>query len=300
MAKPYKKTPVFGIPYMQDGTFMSAAQEQRRANIIENQLLAGTKGIKCCVFQDGNYRVIDNYNGSRTVLLSRTGQNVSLEGVLNGGYCYTPEPIMWENLSSGRKYYLYVAATSHLYEDESAFTPVAKTLPYAHSIPTYLLLATLDLTGKSPILDAQPPGKFYANDLAKHTGDAQDPHGEHLQQTKATILDSLWGRLDRSNGEHEDVLLFNKGGNGLLNRAIERNVLVVDELTGGSTGVTVKDGRVKGVHGVVVHEKVWEGQGPTFLVGQVAVRVMEDMTICIYNDGEAGVPISITVFYESV
>jgi len=295
MTVPYKKTPFFRIPYLAKGAKLSETEEAKAANIIENQLLASTKGVKCSVFQDGDYRTIDNMDGTWTVVLSSTGENIALEGVINGGYCYSENPVIWENLQSGQIYYLYAAYTDNLYADETAFSPISRIHKVQPSIATYLLLATINTMGDTPVLDRYPDGKVYGTDITLHVTDHVNPHGEHLTQDTITLKENLYAEVETDSGTVTSPMLL-ANGNGHLNTAARRKILVAEPLTNGSEGVDIDVPNANTIYGAIAQERCWEGQGPTFLVGEIAIRVFEDK-VRVYNSGEVGVPLTVTVFY---
>jgi len=285
-----KYTPFFKIPVICADQTVSEQEEWRKYNIIENQLLAGTKGVKCCVFEDGHYRIVDNVDGTFTVMLVGTGQHVALEGILNGGYCFSKNPVLWENLRGGRIYHLYVSYTKKLYEDETAFGIIAKeATPYSYEIPTYLYLAKFDATGGKPVVDSFPDGKVYANDIAVHANDTTNPHGTHQVQDQLTIRNQL---------QFGERLLLNENGSGELNDVLQRKFLAAQTTSGGKEGRKIDLPKsVTKILNVSVNEMCWEGQGPIFSLGEVAINYNPAL-FTVYNGGVAGLPIYVAIWYE--
>lgn len=179
-----KKTRFFQIPIVTTGCRIEAEEEEKIVTIIENQLMAAKKGINCCVFRDGNYKIIDNYDNTFNVILSGNSNNIPLEGMVNGGYLRSEDDIVWENMIKGNTYYLYVQWKDGLYENPSNFN-----ITYSQNIKKnnyFVLLAKLDLT-KEPTIDTNPEDKIYYSDLASHITDNINPHGETLIQDKMKI-----------------------------------------------------------------------------------------------------------------
>lgn len=315
MSNSYKnKTEFYGIPVIGKDQRLSEQEELKKFNIIENQLLAATKGVMCCVYEEGCYHLVDNIDGTYTVMLMSTGQNVALEGVVRGGYCYSKDPILWEVLRKGRVYHLYVAYTDKLYQDEYAFAVTSAEIPWAKDLMNYLYLAKVDLTQNEPILDTNPDGKIYSNDIACHVSDKINPHGEEVMQDSLIIKKLVLQKDDGSN-----VVLLNSSGGGVLNgligeREIDRSVMEIhipsnkglkkvmhetnfELVSGGKNGI---DFNVPGCHEVVsvnVSEKV-SGVLPSFKLGQVAVDYGRSNLVKIYNSGDEGISMSVIVRYK--
>lgn len=212
------KTEFYGIPIVAEGQRLSEKEEIKKFNIIENQLLAATKGVMCCVFDDGDYDLIDNVDGTYSVMLISTGQSVALEGILRGGYCYSKEPIVWQGLRKGKVYHLYVSYTDRLYADETAFDVTFKeTVAWPHNLMNYLYLAKVDLTGENKIIDSNPDGKIYANDIACHVNDVSNPHGNELHQDTLVVKKLVFEMNDG-----KQVVLLDSDGNGILNNLLNK------------------------------------------------------------------------------
>jgi len=175
------KSKYFGIPMVTKGKMLEVSEEDRKVRIIENQLMAATKGIKCCVFRDGKYSIIDNYDNTYNVILTSNGSSLPLEGMINGGYVRTEDDIIWDQLIKGKIYYLYLQWKDGMYENPSSFTIISSESLKRND--KTLLLAKVDLTTE-PTIDTNPDNKIYNSDLAQHILDTKDPHGETLEQTK--------------------------------------------------------------------------------------------------------------------
>lgn len=183
-----KFTKYFHIPIVESGKPIEATEEERILTIIENQLMAAKKGINCCVFKDGAYSIIDNYDNTYSIVLASNSSSIQLEGMVNGGYIRTENDIVWEGLIKGKEYYLYVQYKDGMYEDPTKFNVVfSDTLKRNNN---YLLLAYVDLKS-NPQVDTNPNSKIYYSDLAQHILDSKDPHGETLEQSNIQVNKTL-------------------------------------------------------------------------------------------------------------
>jgi len=289
---PYKqKTEFFGIPFISNDETVSEAEEKKAANIIENQLLAATKGVRCAVFEDGHYRLVDNVDGTYTVMLVGTGERIAFEGIVNGGYCYSKNPVLWEKLIKGKTYHLYVKFTSDLYADEHAFKPITKeNFPYGDNVFNVLYLAKIDLSVDKPAVDAHPNGKVYGTDIAHHANDKTNPHGRDLVQDNLDVQKSF---------KFQGAELYN-GKDGILDKVEKLSTFSTEDglpfiTSGGTTGVNV--GVTGKIVSVDVVEAIWEGQPPSFELGEIAIKI-EGQNATIYNSGKAGIPLHVSVWYR--
>jgi hypothetical protein len=184
------RTSFFGIPVPASGEKIKAADELTKARIIENQLLAASKGAFCVVYEDGTYSCVKTDDGTFIVRCSSYGGQPALMGVLNCGLAQTYSTIKWTGLVSGFLYYLYVEWTPTLYEDETSFRvfSLQSRVPQTNK---NLLLATIDLTGTTPVIDSSPDGKLYVKDFSQHIGDNINPHTDSLVQDILTVRKTL-------------------------------------------------------------------------------------------------------------
>ena len=185
-----KRTEVFGIPIPCRKDKIEEIEETKRMNIIENQLLAASKGVKCAVFEEGIFETKDNNDGTCSVNLYNNGTICALCGMVGGGYVEAKESIVWDNLKKGGIYYLYVTSTIDLFENESAFR-VLSSLSQKTNSSAVLLMAILDLSNGKMELNTNPDGKIYGSDIASHTNDKTNPHGESVFQDNLTIRKHL-------------------------------------------------------------------------------------------------------------
>lgn len=186
-----KRTSFFGIPVPAPGDKIRSDDEMTKARIIENQLLAASKGAFCVVYEDGQYTWAKGADGLFTVRCASYGGKPALMGVLNCGLAQTYSTIKWSGLNPGKKLFLYVEWSPTLYEVESSFlTMVQPTIvPQTNK---NMLMATIDLSDpENPVLDTNPDGKLYVKDFSQHIGDNLNPHTPLLIQDKLVVRRQL-------------------------------------------------------------------------------------------------------------
>jgi hypothetical protein len=309
-----KKTEFYGIPILCEGQSLSEKEETKKFNIIENQLLGATKGVMCCVFEEGSYHISKEDEKSFSVKLVPTGKSVALEGIVRGGYCLSKEKIVWGDLKKGRVYHLYVMHNDKLYQDEYAFSVTKKEhTPWDKNLNNYLYLAKVDLTKEKPVIDSFPDGKVYANDIASHATDKTNPHGLELYQDTIVVKKLVF---EDESGRRID--LFSSKGGGVLNDTVydkykevkSRDVVVTKK----GKEITVKESIFntdsKGKEGVEISvsgeeilstsvtETIEKDSEVSFKLGQVVVQNVNNYTVKIYNNGEVGVPMSVVIRYK--
>jgi hypothetical protein len=293
--KKYKfKTEFYGIPVVGQGDRIKSSVEKDKWTIVENQLLAANKGIFCSVFEEGEYRLVNNMNGSFTVMLSGTGQNWALMGILNGGLIHSNDPILWEGLRADTDYWLYAIYREGMFQNPKYFERSARQIRMSEDARRFLLLAKLNKDGT---IDTNPPGKVYSRDVATHVNDSDNPHGETLNQKEIVTRTVKHQVLDQY-GQTVDRTIFN-GVDGVLDRVARRGVVSIDTETIGPAGTKVLiPGAVRILH-AHAQERVVVGVPLTFNLGQVvAAHTMDGLEpngVMVYNSGSSGVPIRVTV-----
>ena len=292
------KTGFFGIPVPGKEALKSSV-EKKKWTIVENQLVAATKGVYCAVFEDGEYRVIDNVDGTYTVMLVGTGHEYALMGILNGGLVFTEQPVVWEKLQKGKTYWLYLVHQQGQYLDPSDFLPDAKNIKVEDGVNQFLLLARFD--GNTATVDSCPPGKVYSTDIPAHMNDANNPHGEKLTQ-QTVLLDNLLHRRVDNRGVVSETTLYDGNGNGLIDGVLRRKVVGVDAESIGPAGVKVVVPGAVRIHLATVTERVVFGAAPTFNLGdavlQYGIDGLAGNEVAVYNSRSSGVPIRLTVIAD--
>jgi hypothetical protein len=222
--------------------------ELQRFQIIENMLLAGTKGIRNCVFDDGLFSIDPENDTSFVVRLTATGHSPSAAGMVGGAYFEAPAIIVWKGLKKGNSYYLYLRGNSDTFENLDSVNPVLSL--YALESDN-LLLAVADCSGDQPKIDPYPDGKIYSEDLAYHINDVENPHGRELSQDVLFIRKKLALYSPEGTPASVEVMIDGAPSSfpaaslpGIAAELAGRKVKVIDFKSGGPAG------RIVSVEGV--------------------------------------------------
>ena len=293
------KTSFFNIPVASKGEKISSKEERRKANIIENQLLAATRGVKCCVFEDGEYNAIQQGDGTYNIILSSVGFNKALEGMVNGGYVKSNSTVKWTGLKQGGMYYLYIKYTDKLYEDPEAFIATSFPKKKDLSVSSFLLLAVADLTKDKPYVNPNPDGKVYTQDIEGHVSDYTNPHGNNLYQEKITLMKEL--RFEKGFGKNKQTISILNENN--IDDFLIRTT-VMDVQSGGKNGVSIvidNAEEILSAHVVQLKDNVESKYIGDVLIGLSGTdgSVMSKNQVIIYNENDnCGIPIRVTVIYR--
>ena len=212
-----KKTIFYGIPIPSKGDRIQEAEETIARNIIENQLLAGTKGVRCSVFEEGYFKLVNNNDGTYSVALIQNNARYALCGIVGGAYVESKEPILWDGLENGYEYYLYVQFTDKLFQDEHAFRVISTSTKKVDDNGIFLLLAQVDLKSEEKKIETYPDGKIYSSDIASHSNDTTNPHGEKLIQDNLIVRESLKIEVEDSEELKEASFLISDKRKGIAN-----------------------------------------------------------------------------------
>lgn len=322
------KTPYFGIPVVGDGDRISETEEMKRALIIENQLIAASKGVKCAVFEDGEYFLIKDSEQEYSVILEATGENVSACGILNGGYFEGKPRLVWPNLEVGRVHWLYIQWLSDLFVNKTKFRLLSSTIEKNLTSGKLLLMAKIDLTGNDFSMDPYPDGKVYAQDIVIHANDNTNPHGRELVQDSLLIRKGIKvllrdqsendaaieiedlrdGRFPTLRSEvlsFEDKYIFvdltdrnnrelkteNSSIIGAINELAKEQSIVIEFRSGGEDGkkVPIEGGKIL----AVFVSQIWEGKMGK--LGEYAIEYFDDKFV-FYNEGDPGILLKAIVF----
>lgn len=178
-----QKTPHFGIPVVGKRDRIMPDVEMRKYSIIENMLIAGTQGLNEVVFDDGDYHLDED--GDQFVVNVRAGGTYpSIHGIVSGFYFRAPPRVRWEGLRLNHFYYLYIKSTPNTPHESSSIRAVSSTYKLGKGS---LLVATVDLRGEIPLVDPNPDGKIYSQDVARHASDSSNPHGRRMTQDELVI-----------------------------------------------------------------------------------------------------------------
>jgi hypothetical protein len=294
------KIPVHGF-----GDRLWPETELQRFQIIENMLLAGTKGVRNCVFDDGSFALNPETDKTYVATLSATGHSPSAIGMVGGAYFEAPATITWSGLKSGYFYYLYLRGTSKTFEDFTLVNSISSTFLMEGD---NLLIATADCRSENPVIEAYPDGKLYSDDLARHVNDVENPHGRELIQDELFIRNKLV--LHSPEGEEAEIEVLVDGvpvsfASSALPAAVAelagRKIVIVDFETKGSIGNVISAGVGNRVSFVQVSRK-FTGF-PLKNLGDVAVgyfdgdnQIHTANEFSFYNSGECGIAMRALVY----
>lgn len=173
------------------GDYISPNEEQRTAQIIENQLYgairvhSGGHGI----MRSGNWQLVQNGPNYDAILLEVKSQGKpAIEGFVNQIYFFSNDALTWSGLSNNTTYYLYV----QMIETDSLSTRFHKKVVTGYNttglIPQDALLVAVMYVNEpgSSIVERNPLGRLNIYSLGDHIADNQDPHGPFLNQSFIT------------------------------------------------------------------------------------------------------------------
>lgn len=188
---PYKKkTKHYAIPYISDGEGMEGSEEAKIAQMIDNIMFAGNLGVSKALFDDGNYS-LKKIDEERYSLFVQAGATYSLIGIVNYQLFCTEEIVEFKDIYKGRFYYIYVGYSNSLNINSESFLKVVTTSKFSSDDKTKVLIATVDYTGDVPVIEENPDGKMYSDEVLAHTSDTTNPHGRKLLQDELNILKKL-------------------------------------------------------------------------------------------------------------
>jgi hypothetical protein len=306
-----KQTEFFGIPVPHNEALNSDV-EMLKMQIIENQLIAGTKGVKCAIFEEGEYSLEKDENDDFSVLLFATGDKPSINGILNGGYFEGKSRIIWDNLEKGYMHYLYVKWNAKTFKDKTAFRTFS-TKVHRQSSNVQMLVAIVDLRGGEFSIECNPDGKKYATDISFHSNDYTNPHGKRIYQDQLfvrkrfvlNIVDDAVANpaiviKDERNSNYptlqcnKDIIFKDKRTSvqltddenselkvgkslvGAINEVGKNRADVLDFVSGGNTGTLISIEEGKRITAIHAHQRL-SGENATQLpVGEIAIGYHSD------------------------
>lgn len=307
---PYKKkTPFFGIPIPAKGDKVLSLEEEKTRNIIENQLLASTKGVRSAIFEEGFFKLIDNNDGSYSVALAQTRGTYALCGLVGGGYVESKEPILWDNLDAGTTYYLYVQYTEGMYENPGNFRTVS-SISSKDNDSLFLLVASVDLKSATKTINSNPTGKVYSRDISKHHCKETNPHGEVLQQdtlivNKKLTSKSLESSTELSLKDKRVAVDLSDGANVKLETVNQSIVGAINELVGSekTTYIEMDSGASAGVAfsvpnaNEVLFVNYMRISNGTKQLGEMTFTINKS-NVTMYNTGDIGIKLRLQVLYK--
>lgn len=190
-----KSSIFFNLPYMEAGDFLVESEEAKKANMIGNLLYVATFGATNAILTDASYELSQVIDGSCSLSIKSTNSVSILPSVyatfiaiINGYLSYKVGEITIENITQGNKWYVYACCNEEMLVDASRAAIISSTSKYNDI--NHILLATIDFTGSSPILDYTTDKKFYAN-MSQHSITSTNPHGTSVTQADLNITNSL-------------------------------------------------------------------------------------------------------------
>lgn len=291
-----QKTSHLGIPVVGYGDRIVPEVELRKYQIIENMLIAGTRGVHNCVFDDGDFNIFAEADGTYTVTLSATGKRPSAEGLVGGAYFLAPTSLKWAGLARGYTYYLYLAGNPETFADPSQVRELSSKFSLEGA---NVLTATFDLTGENPKLNPEPDNKVYTEDMVAHANDSEDPHGSVLTQGTLVVKDRLV--LPETIETLDGKTLTADGIIASANELTGKKVTVLKFDSAGRQGLTLTVPGVDSITFVYVQRSF----APHLLeevTGDVVVgyfgqdpAVKQANEFSVYNWGDAGLPMQALV-----
>lgn len=264
--------------------------EKTKWQIVENLILAATRGNVNAIFREGDYRIKTDINGKFCVTLSSTGNEPSLQGSVGGAFFEAPTVITWGDLEVGNVYYLYVKGSSKTFLDEKNITTVSSVTSLIS--PNVTLVAKVFLQGDTFRVDQNPPGKVNTKDLVQHVLDWDNPHGLQLVQSEMMIRDRLL-LGDNNNMSFEfdvDGVITTLSLSQILNKLKAPSVQIVDFVSGGKTGTLIE------ANSKILFVNIMNISVDNLLVGDVSIglngidpNVNDDKHVVIKNSGDIGV-----------
>jgi hypothetical protein len=158
-----QKTRLLGIPVLGYKDGISPEIEMRKWQLVENLLMAATRSLRNCIFEEGVWTIL-NAGGKFNVTLGADAIKLkpSISGVMKGIYFAGGPTIQWEGLEPGKRHFLYLAprrGTRLNPQDIRHYSRLERG-----GLRGETLVAVFDSkTGK---LDKHPSGKVYAESMS--------------------------------------------------------------------------------------------------------------------------------------
>lgn len=285
--KSYKqRTKHFGIPVIGYKDSLWPELELRKYTIIENLLLAATKGATNCVYEEGIMSISVQESGTYSVRLAATGSRCSAMGMAGGAYFRTNNAIEWADLVSGYVYFLYVKSNPKTFLDPTDIRTVASRVRLSES--NVVLFGRIDLRGSTVKLDTNPPGKINAFDIISHVSDTENPHGEKMFQDEITVSKKLILQGDiEVEGEQEKAIVPVEEFLSMVKNYSKMKI--IDFKSGGPKGATLECG-----FPVKFASVSRSGSRVDGVTGEVSIEYLGN-NIVIFNTGDRGIEMKAVV-----
>jgi hypothetical protein len=294
------KTKILGIPVHGLGDRIIPEVELQRFQIIENMLIAGTQGVKNCVFDDGLFSIDPETENTFIVTLKATGCSPSASGLVGGAYFFGSPVLSWKNLNRGYVYHLYLRGLNKTFEDPSSIAEVSSLYPIEGD---NVLIAIADCRADVPKINTNPDGKVYSCDLAAHINDVENPHGRSVIQDKLYVREKICLYSPEGKGAEVEILVDGVAKqipvNLLPGAALElagRKVVTIDFLSLGSAGKIIEIPDINKVLFVQVSRRFSDNMDK--VLGETMIGYYsEDPSLhlpsefSVYNSGDSDIPL---------
>lgn len=151
------KTAWYGIPIIGVTQRVQSSEEQKGAQIIENQIRGILRIFGDGIITEGTWAIDEKEGKIRASLRPKAG--VALEAVLRETYVRRKNPLTWSTDIRGKVLYLSVVPGEDLPQHPDRVQLVVSEDPKESKVS--LLLATVDDTRAEPRLDSHPLGKKF-------------------------------------------------------------------------------------------------------------------------------------------
>jgi len=143
-------------------------------------------------------------------------------------------------------------------------------------------------------VDPYPDGKLYSDDMARHVGDAENPHGRTLTQDELVVRKKLILPTEDFEVQIGDDAVPASAFSDAVSQVAGRRIEVVDfESFGQDGGVKSASRRVRSVQ---IHRRVLDGMAGS--LGEIGIgyfgqdnKVDLENEFSVYNTGDAGIPL---------
>ena len=220
----------YNIPIALNDDLLGESENIQQMQMIDDILEASTGVVGTGIISEGSFSIIADAGSGYKVLIEPLN-GIAVHGLLGSGLASTKSQVSWEGMRDGNFYYLYLEFTSNLYKNSTSFNAIYRTTPVSSNNTNFLYMATLDLTGSSPILDSHPDGKVYARTFTQHIGTQFNPHTTNLTQTNLTVTGGISANLNSNKSiyiNQENVL--SSAPLVVLNHAAEGSIFRETEL----------------------------------------------------------------------
>lgn len=184
------ETPIYLLPSIGAGEFISEADEERFANIIENQLIgsisahSGGHGV----FRVGNFSSVDNGGGNFDINLSPDGGTPAADGFIHLIYFRSTSTITW-SISGDGTHSLYLRLVENKQFSSREFGDIVPESSTDGTIPDdAILVAEATISGGVlTVLNEDPSDKLSISTIIQHIAQNINPHSTLLEQDQMVI-----------------------------------------------------------------------------------------------------------------